>query len=286
MRGNQLADSMVGINELPDFVYIDEARVEQKLQYVNEGRVAELIETSTETESKMSGGGLNIYKILNYNREKTSGETEEVARTIQSTPVGQLAVFFGMMDEDTGVEELDSLTSEKRAQLEDGDYVSLTGRIRESPITKLMRISEKYNLNLIESADYSNEDVGPEAFKNELDDARGYYEMKMDGEIDGRYIIYLSQDDLTDIVGEFPSNHKEYAVFGRIEHIFEGTEKESYLSIFDEIRTRDRSEREKKRRNLKKAANHLSDFYEDDTDESMFYIEYPDIRITPIAIFY
>lgn len=276
---------MVGINELPDFAYIDEARVEQKLQFVNEGQVAELVETHTDTESKMSGGGLNIYKILKYNREKSSGEKDEVARTIQSTPVGQLAVFFGMMDEDTGVEEIDSLTSEKRAQLEDGDYVSVTGQIRESPVAKLMRIADKYNLDITNWVDFSNEDIGPEAFKNELDDARGYYEMEMDGEVEGRYVFRLSQEDLTDIADGFPSDYKEYTVFGRTEHIFEGTEKEHHFSIFDEINTRDRSERTDRRRKMKEMANKMSQFYDRGTDESMFYIKSPDIRITPIAIF-
>lgn len=276
---------MVGINELPDFAYIDEARVEQKLQFVNEGQVAELVETHTDTESKRSGGGLNIYKILMYNREKSSGETEEVARTIQSTPVGQLAVFFGMMEEDTGVEEIDSLTSEKRAQLEDGDYVSVTGKIRESPIAKLMRMVDKYNLEITNWVDFSDEDIGPEAFKNELDDARGYYEMEIEGEVEGRYVFHLSLEDLTDIAGGFPSDYKEYIVFGRIEHIFEGNEKEHHLSIFDEINTRDRSERIDRRRKMKEMANDMSQFYEGSTDESMFYIESPDIRITPIAIF-
>ena len=276
---------MIGINELPDFAYIDEARLKQKLQFVNEGQVAELVETQTETESKTSGGALNIYKILKYNRQKSSGETEEVARTIQSTPVGQLAVFFGMMNEDTGVEELDSLTNKKRAELEDGDYVSVTGQIRESPIAKLMRIFDKYNLDINSYVDFSGEDFGPEAFKNELDDARGYYEMEMDGEIDGRYVFNLSQDDLTDIAEEFPSDYKEYTVFGRIDHIFEGSEKEHHLSIFDEVNTRDREERQERRRKMKGMADDMSQFYEGGTDESMFYIESPDIRITPIAIF-
>jgi len=276
---------MVGINELPDFVYIDKTRVEQKLQFVNEGQVAELVETHTETESKTSGGGLNIYKILKYNREKSAGETEEIARTIQSTPVGQLAIFFGMIDEDTGVEEIDALTTKKQSQLEDGDYISVTGQIRESPIAKLMRIFDKYNLEITDYVDFSDEDIGPEAFKNELDDARGYYEMEMDGEVDGRYVFHLSQDDLTDLADGFPSEYKEYTVFGRIEHIFEGGEKEHHLSIFDEIHTRDRSERQNRRRKMKKMANDMSQFYKGSTDESMFYIESPDIRITPIAIF-
>lgn len=276
---------MVGINELPDFAYIDEARVKQKLQFVNEGQVAELVETQTETESKMSGGGLNIYKILKYNREKSTGETEEVARTIQSTPVGQLAVFFGMMDEDMGVEDIDSLTDEKRTQLEDGNYISVTGQIRESPVAKLMRIADKYNIDITEWVDFSDEDFGPEAFKNELEDARGYYEMEMDGGVDGRYVFQLSQEDLTDIADGFPSEYKEYNVFGRIEHIFEGSEKEHHFSIFDEVHSRDRSERVDRRRKMKKMASEMSEFYEGNTDESMFYIESPDIRITPIAIF-
>lgn len=277
---------MVSISELPDFVYIDEARVNQKLQFVNEGQVAELVETHSETESKTSGGGLNIYKILKYNRESTSGETEEVARTIQSTPIGQLAVFFGMMDEEEGVEELESLSTENRAELEDGDYVSVTGEIRESPIAKMMRLADKYNIDVTDFVDFSEEDVGPEAFKNELDDARGYYEMEINGEIDGRYVFNLSEDDLTDITEDFPSNYKSYTVFGRIEHIFEGREKEHHLSIFDEIQTNDRNERQERRRKMKKMANEVSDLYEGTPDESIFYIESPDIRITPIAIFY
>ena len=276
---------MVGIDELPDFAYIDQARLEQKLQFVNEGQVAELVETQTETESKASGGGLNIYKILKYNREKSSDETEEIARTIQSTPVGQLAVFFGVMNEGTGVEELDSLTNKKRAKLEDGDYVSVTGQIRESPIAKIMRIVDRYNIDITNYVDFSGEDFGPEALKNELDDARGYYEMEMDGEVDGRYVFHLLQDDLTDIVDGFPSDYKAYTAFGRIEHIFEGSEKEHHLSIFDEVHIRDRGERQERRRRMKSMADDVSRFYNGGTDESMFYIESPDIRITPIAIF-
>ncbi len=89
---------------------------------------------------------------------------------------------------------------------------------------------DKYNLDITNYVDFSDEDFGPDAFKNELDDARGYYETKMDGEVDGRYVFYLSQDNLTDIAGEFPSDYKSYTVFGRIEHIFGGSEKEYHLS--------------------------------------------------------
>ncbi|ELZ12565.1 hypothetical protein C479_04192 [Halovivax asiaticus JCM 14624] len=276
---------MVGINELPDFVYIDEARVKQKLQFVNEGQVAELVETHTENESKTSGGGLNLYKILKYNRQKSSGETEEVVRTIQSTPVGQLAVFFGMMDDEMGVEELESLSKKKRAQLDDNDYISVTGRIRESPVAKLMRISDKYNFDISDYVDFSEEEIDPVAFKNELDDARDYYEIEMSGEVDGRYVFKLSQNDLTDVADEFPSKYREYTVFGRIEHIFEGSEREHHFSIFDEMNTRDRSERQERRRKMKKMADEMSGLYDEETNESMFYIESPDIRLTPIAIF-
>lgn len=276
---------MIGFDELPDFVYIDEARVEQRLQFVNEGQIADLVETHTEDESKTSGGGLNIYKILKYNRQKSSGETEEVARTIKSTPVGQLAIFFGMMDEEAGVEELGSLSSKKRAQLEDGDYISVTGKVREPPIAKMMRIADKYGIDIESLVDFSEEDVGPEALRNELEEAREYYEIEMTGDVDGRYVFRLSQDDLTDVGSNFPSSYKEYTVFGRIEHKFEGSERKHHMSIFDETSSRDRKEREKRRRKMKKMAQETSKFYDGDTDESMFYIESPDILVTPVAIF-
>lgn len=276
---------MIGFGELPDFVYIDEARVEQRLQFVNEGEIAELVETHSEDETKTSGGGLNIYKILRYNREKSSGESEEVARTIQSTPVGQLAVFFGLLDDDVGVTDLESLTTKERARLEDGNFVTVTGTIRESPIAKLMRIIDKYQINIENWVDFSDEDIGVEAFKAELDDARGYYEMSMDGEVDGRYVFRLSPEDMTGIENNFPSRYKKYTVFGRIEHMFEGNEKEHHLSIFDEVGVNDRSERRDRRRQMKSMASDMSQFYDGDADESMFYIESPDILITPIAIY-
>lgn len=276
---------MTGISELPDFIYIDKSRVEQRLQFVNEGQIAELVATHTEDESKTSGGGLNIYKVLNYNREKTSGESEEVVRTIRTTPVGQLAVFFGLMDEDVGVDEVESLSQTEREELEDDEYVTITGTIRESPIAKLMRIIDKYQLDIEDWIDFSDEDIGIEAFQAELDDARGYYEVSMDGVVDGRYVFRLSPDDMTGIEDSFPSDYKEYTVFGRIEHIFEGGEKEHHLSIFDEMATKDRSERRDRRRRMKKMANDMSRFYDGDADESMFYIESPDILITPIALF-
>ncbi|MFD1686369.1 DUF6414 family protein [Halobellus litoreus] len=276
---------MIGFGDLPDFVYIDEARVEQRLQFVNEGQIAELVETHTEDESKTSGGGLNIYKVLKYNREKSSGESDEVARTIQSTPVGQLAVFFGLLDDDVGVTDLKELSRKERAQLSDGDFVTVTGTIRESPIAKMMRIIDKYQIDIENWVDFSEEDIGIEAFQAELDDARGYYDMSMEGEVDGRYVFRLLSEDMTGIESGFPSKYKEYTVFGRIEHLFEGSEKEHHLSIFDEMGTRDRSERRDRKRRMKKMASDMSQFYDGNADESMFYIESPDILITPIAIF-
>lgn len=276
---------MAGIGELPDFIYIDESRVNQRLQFVNEGQVAELVETYSEDESKTSGGGINIYRVLNYSREKTSGETGEIARTIQSTPTGQLAVFFGLMDDESGVEVLDDLTAEHRDELTQGDYVLFSGIIQEPPISKLMRLLEKYGLNFRQFIDFSETEVTPEALESELEQSRGYYHCQMSGNVDGRYVFRLEPKHLTGIESQFPSSYKEYTVFGRIEHLFEGGERQYHFSIFNEMNTPEREERAKRRREMKSMAKSANQLYEEDVDESMFYIESPDILITPVAVY-
>jgi hypothetical protein len=276
---------MTGIADLPDFIYIDEPRVNQRLQFVNEGQVADLVETYTEDKSKTSGGGLNIYNVLNYNREKTSGETEEIARTIQSTPTGQLALFFSLMDDESGVDNLDDLTTGQREGLEQGDYVVFSGVIQEPPISKFMRLVEKFGLDLSEIIDFSDTEATPEAFESELEDSSGYYQIPMSGGVNGRFVFRLNPNHMTGIENRFPSNFKKYTVFGRVEHLFEGSEREYHLSIFNEMDASDRSERTKRRKKMKSLANDMDELYDEKIDESMFYIESPDILISPISVY-
>ncbi|ELZ99045.1 hypothetical protein C439_14339, partial [Haloferax mediterranei ATCC 33500] len=275
---------MIGIGDLPDFIYIDEPRVNQRLQFVNEGQVAELVETSGEHESKASGGGLNIYKVLNYNREKSTGETEEVVRTIQNTPTGKLSIFFSFMDQELGVTDLDDVTVSQRDELQQGDYVVFSGIVEEPPISKLMRLSEKYGLDLRQIIDFSDTEATPEALFAELEDARNYYSIQMSDKVNGRFVFRLDPENMTGIERQFPSQYKEYTVFGRIEHLFEGNERQYHLSIFNEMSAGSRRERTKRRQKMKSLASDFSQLYDQDTGESMFYIESPDILINPISI--
>lgn len=277
--------TMTGIGDLPDFIFIDEPRINQRLQFVNEGQIAELVETSGEQQSKASGGGVNIYKVLNYNRERTSGESEEIARTIQSTPTGQLAIFFSLMDQEIGVSDLDGLTIKQRDELEQGDYVVFSGLIEEPPISKLMRIFEKYQIDLRQLIDFSDSEIKPEALLAELEDAREYYTIQMSGDVDGRLVFRLDSENMTGIERQFPSQYKQYTVFGRIEHLFEGNERQYHMSIFNEMSENSRRERTKRRKKMKSLAKDFNELYDQDIDESMFYIESPDILINPISIY-
>lgn len=277
---------MTGFADLPDFIYIDEPRVNQRLQFVNEGQVQELVKTYTEDESKTSGGGINIYKVLNYSREKTSGDTEEVARTIQSTPTGQLALFFGLMDDEEGVTDLDELTTEQREKLEQKDYVVFSGVVQEPPIAKMLRLMERFGMDYTQFVDFSDTEATPEAIEAELDDARNYFQVQMSGSVAGRHVFRLNPEYMTGIETDFPSDYKEYTVFGRIEHPFEGNERQYHLSMFNEVNVSDRSERTKRRREMKSWANNMSNLYDGDVDESMFYIEHPDLLINPIAVYF
>ena len=276
---------MIGFEELPDFIYIDQPRVNQRLQFVNEGQVVELVETFGEEESKTSGGGLNIYKIFKYNREKSSGESEEMARTIQNTPTGQLAIFFGLMETDSGVHDLDNLTNKKRSELSQGNYVVFSGVVQEPPISKLTRLIERFGLSISQFVDFSETEATPEAIQSELDEARDYYLTRMQGEVDGRFVFRLDSEHMTGIENSFPSTYKEYTVFGRIEHLFEGNERQYHLSMFNEMNAGSREERRDRRKQLKSMANQANQLYEQDIDESMFYIEHPDILINPIAVY-
>ncbi|RDZ38615.1 hypothetical protein C5B86_19535 [Haloferax sp. Atlit-19N] len=90
---------------------------------------------------------------------------------------------------------------------------------------------------------------------------------------------------MTGIERQFPSQYKEYTVFGRIEHLFEGNERQYHLSIFNEMSAGSRRERTKRRQKMKSLASDFSQLYDQDTGESMFYIESPDILINPISIY-
>lgn len=278
---------MSGIQGIPDFIYIDEARINQRLQFVDEGHVAEIVEKYSGEETKTRGGGLNIYNVFNYQREKTSGESEEVARTIQTTPPGQLAVFFGLMDMENGVNNIDGLTPDERDELIQGEHVVFSGRIQEPPIAKMARVLEMSKTDIDELADQSDDDdeVNTEVVKSEFNDASEYLQIQMTEIADGRYVFRLNPENMTGIERDFPSSYKDYTVFGRIEHAFEGRERQHHVSIFNEMNINDRQKKNERRRKRKKIANKMSPLYDEPIDESIFYIESPDILINPIAVY-
>ena len=76
-------------------------------------------------------------------REKSSEETENIAKSIQSTPIGRFAAYHGLVDESGDLTNLTQNGQTDLSQIQDGDFISVSGKISKSPINDMVSIFDR-----------------------------------------------------------------------------------------------------------------------------------------------
>jgi hypothetical protein len=96
---------MVDATNLPKITYLNEPLVNQQTQLLDQGDVEHIIEEYGSSNETTASGEFGIYDVLRFKLEKSRGSTESTAKKIRSTPIGNFAVYHGLLDSDNAVKE-------------------------------------------------------------------------------------------------------------------------------------------------------------------------------------
>lgn len=276
----------MSITNQPVVLYLNEPYVNQQMQIANEGMIQEVVEEYGEIDGTKTSGGLKVYNILTALRERTSERSENVAKNIQSTPIGRFAVYHGLVDDSGDLTEIDLDSNEDIPDLNDGDYISLTGKLSRAPITDLMNTFDKLGWSLADMMDEpgSDKDISGEQLEQEFREASDYYRISIGGS-DQTFFFRLSDEFMQSVGPDFPNEYAEYTVFAEVNHCFQRGQKRSLVDLLNDVPQRDRGRGVDIRgvfRQLASAMNELPgrNFSQDD-----FYISHPDILLDPIAVY-
>lgn len=277
------------ISGMPDVYYLDEPRIEQQMQMIHHGQVQEVVETVNSTDSTDNEGRASIYKALDFHRGSSEESVEDFTRTVRSTPIGQFVALYGVLDkEEEELTHLDQIDKSTRDSLEDEDYVTLRGEIEQPPWTRLFDLAERFGIDIseVESGGEDLPEDSEEKLLQEMEDAARYYQISMTGGYSGNFVFKLYEDNIQGIARDFPDKFKEYTIFAKIDHKYEPGEERHYLDFLDEdVETKGREERTRRRIQKKGLASELDPLYEDGVSDSDLHISPPDIVITPVAIY-
>lgn len=220
---------------MPDVYYLDEPRVQQRMQMVHQGQVQKVVETVSSTDSSKDDSRFSIYEFLDYHRGSSEESIEDFSRTIQSTPIGQFIAFHGILDTEEGLTHVDELDQSGRDSLEDEDYVTIRGKIEQPPWTRLHDLAERLGIDFsdVESEGPDLPEDSEEKLLEELEDAARYYQVPMAGECDGYFVFKLWEEYLQSIARDFPDDFKDYTVFAKVDHIYEEGEERHYLDFLE-----------------------------------------------------
>lgn len=274
--------SMSSVTDLPVLIYLNEPFVNQQTQLLEEGAVEHIIEEYGESEETATSGGLNIYQVLRFEREKTTGSTENTAKKVRRTPIGNFAVYHGLLEDSDDLGDLTELDEVGREDLDDDGFIRATGSIRRTPIGAFDHIGEKYGLY----NDHNISDPDNQQAYAEVKEAATYFEMPMQ-HLDGCFVFKLEDEYFQDVEPGFPDERREYTVVGEIRHVYEPGEKKHHLDIVNAASSSRSShqERAKQRRSFKRMANQAEKFMGRAISEDDYYRSYPDIQVDIIAIY-
>lgn len=276
---------------MPDIYYLDEPRVQQRMQMVHEGRVQEVVETYSSPTQSEADGSSPLYNFFDSHRGSDEENLGEYSRTIKSTPIGQFIIFHGILDTNDDIRRIRDIDYDTRNSVEGSKYITIKGKIESPPWTRLYDLAERMGFDMSDMSGIQpdNSDLPEKSEKkilNEMEDAARYYQIPMTGECNGDFVFKLRDENLQDIAREFPDSFKTYTILAKTEYVFNEGEERHYLDLLDEVpATKDRSERTEKRIRRKEMARHLDPLYEDGVSDDDLHIFHPDIIITPIAIY-
>lgn len=281
----------MSITDQPVVLYLNQPYIDQQMQLANEGIVSEIVEEYGETDSTTTSGGLKIYNVLNFMREKLSEETENIAKNIQSTPVGRFAVYHGLVDDSGDLIEVSTNASTDMPQIRDADFISISGKISKSPINDMISIFDRLGISVTQlMEEYTDNDTGSddlisnEQIGSEFEEASDSYYMKMNSG-DGAFYFELAPSYFENVGTDFPSEYSEYTVFGEVDHVFKQNEKEYVVDLMNIIPQRKREQKVKIRRIWSDLTYALNKIPGREFSANEFYLSAPDIRMTPIAIY-
>lgn len=281
----------MNITDQPVILYLNQPYIDQQMQLANEGMVSEIVEEYGETDSTTTSGGLKIYNILNFMKEKSSEETENIAKSIQSTPIGRFAAYHGLIDDSGELITTSSGDQIDLSQIQDGGFVSVKGRIAKSPINDMDSILDRFGMTIPELFEESTDgDIEPDDFMtdeqlgSEFEKATDSFYVGMKNR-DGMFYFELNPGYFEDVSTDFPDNYTEYTIFAEVDHCFERGEKEFVVDLMNLIPQKGREEQVKLRRIWSGFADALNEFPGRNFSSDDFYLSSPDIRVTPIAIY-
>lgn len=269
----------MSLADLPDIYYLDEPRVQQRMQIVNQGQIEKVVEKYSSTESSESRGGLSLYKFLEYKRSSSDETIEEFSRTVRSTPIGELVVLHGVIEEEEGPIHADELDNKARDSLTARSYITVDGVIERPPWTRLSELANRWGIDMQEELSGRSKE-SDERLAEELEEASLYYQVPMSGSCEGDFVFKLREENFQHIAREFPNDYQTYTLFSRVDHMYAQDEERHYIDFLNEELPRDRSDRTEQRIRKKKLDNLLDNLGKGDA-----YISYPDIVISPIAIY-
>lgn len=269
----------MSVTDLPKLVYINEPLIEQQVELLDEGRVEHIVEEYSESEEHTTSGGVNIYQVLRLEREKTSHTTENIAKKVKRTTIGQFAVYHGMIDEDGDLTEASNLDESDREQLADDEFVTITGSIRRTPLNLFDHLGEKFGFY------GSSNIVDDPQVTAQIKDAADYYEMTLPNDLSGVFTFELNEAYFQPIEPEFPDEYQEYTVFGEVRHVYEQNEERNHIDAANYANVSDTKKRQEQRRRMKSMAQSASQLTGREISEDDYKISYPDIELTPIAIY-
>ena len=274
---------MVSVTDLPVLVYLNEPFVNQQTQILEEGEVEHIVEEFGESEEESNRGGLNIYQVLKLEREKTTGSTESTARKIRRTPIGNFAVYHGLLENSDELEDLTDLDARGREELDDAGFVTVSGSIRRNALGEYNHFMEKHQLyeDVVDRNDPNDQRT-----LSYMKEASTYFEIPMQ-DLDGCFVFKLDEEYFLDVEPGFPDQHREYTVVGEIRHVYLSGEKKHYMDVLNvgSGSGRSREERVKQRRRFKKMASSSEKLLGRPVTEEDYHISHPDIRVDPIAIY-
>lgn len=279
--------SMVSLSDVPEVVYTNDQLIDRLFSYLNEGDIQEIVERSLDSEGSDKGAGIDKIIQLQYSRTSTDEEEREFTRELDS--IGKFAILHRHLQEDNDVTEFESLSSSKRDELEEGEFVQTKSRITTTPISELQGMMEQV-LPYFDMLDIDTtvEEDGQEftmsqikQFLDQLGSGEDIYRLDASSDDLNADIVFSSEDGLED----HASQYTEYYVLGRVEYLFDEGEEEWLIDIMDLMPGNDRGERHERRMFLKQMASGTSDLLDRDIDESDFKMGYPDVRVRPMAIY-
>ena len=231
-------------------------------------------------DDSTESGGLSVTDIMrSHNVHYFDGRYFEQSVTNQ-TEASKIIDQLGEAD------DIHRITSDHRTPLDglgDGDYIIADVSLSRTPLNRFNQLFQNYR-RFLDMEDQFDGQEG-QMILNQIEDAAEYFKAEMPPGRDGDFVFKLSQNHTFHNLSEYVDDRREHSIFATVKHVYNERERDHFLDILNDAPGRSRKERSEQRMRLKKMANELDNFSDENVSESDFYIAHPDITLTPIAVY-